>query len=78
MITGTVDSSKLSPKTLRAGDYLINPQREAEELVEHWVKCYQLQGLFSLKGRQMKTLKEMIAGCVRTSYELGQANQRGA
>ena len=75
MISGSVPAGELDPKLgLRAQDYLISTDREAGELIDHWIKCFQLQGLFYRGGPQMKNLREMISSRLKDAYERGQKN----
>ena len=73
-ITGIVSSSELTTKTLRAQDYLINPDRLAENLVACWLKDEDLGSMLKLRSPQLNHLRASIATAVRIAYERGCRN----
>lgn len=77
MITGGAPASELDAKKgLRAKDYLIDFEWEAENLLKQWIEGYQLQGLFHMRGSQVRDLKTMIEAKLREAFVHGQKAQR--
>jgi len=74
MITGSVDSAELTTKTLRAGDYLIDPEKLAKDLVRTWLEANGLDKLIRSNSPYMNQLKIEIQHAVRIAYERGQQN----
>ena len=54
----TVSSKELTPKSLRAADYVPSPKRIAKEVVDDWVKS---NPVLSRKSPAMKELETRIA-----------------
>ena len=72
MITGTVSSSELSTKSLRASDYLIDPAKTAKNLVASWLKTSVMGKVTNIRTKPMKHLIEEITHVIRIAYERGQ------
>ena len=74
MITGSVPAKELDPKNgLRAQDYLIDPNRVAEDVINKWVEEYDIfPSLMRINGKVFTFLKGLIAKAVREAYERGQ------
>lgn len=75
MIAGCVNSSELTTKSLRAGDYLVDPKKLADNLVRTWLKGTGLNKLLKVKSVPLLDLREEIATAVRIAYEKGQRSQ---
>jgi hypothetical protein len=58
MRAGTVSSSALSARTLRARDYVFSPQREADRLIDAWLKDN--PGFMHKSTPAMKDLREKL------------------
>lgn len=72
MITGIVNSSELSTKSLRAGDYLVDPAKTAKNFLRTWLKASELNKLLKVSSPQLKGLEEMLQQLIRIFYEKGQ------
>lgn len=77
MITGNVPASELDPeKGLRAQDYLIDPYKVADDVINKWVDEYDLfPQLMKVNGKVFMFLKGLIANALREAYERGQKAQ---
>lgn len=55
---GTIPSSQITPKTLRAHDYVFSPAREADRLIEAWLTDN--PGFMHRSTPAMKDLREKL------------------
>jgi len=78
MITGSVPASDLDPKKgLRAEDYLIDPLKMADRVIDKWWDNYPaVKEILKVKGTVFCALKGFIAEAVREAYERGQRNPK--
>lgn len=55
---GTIPSSEITPKTLRAHDYVFSPTREADRLIDAWLADN--PGFMHKSTIAMKDLREKL------------------
>lgn len=71
MKTVIVPSDELSPKTLRAQDYVYAFRQRAEDAAFRWRQAHDPTGLINIRGPAYKKLVDEIEAELRAAHEAG-------